>query len=50
MNKLDVMEAQVLLHWIDKDGKAHHEWVLTTRVRRTGREESQWRDPYDAEW
>ncbi|MET4061539.1 hypothetical protein ABIB35_003112 [Arthrobacter sp. UYP6] len=39
--------TQVLLHWIDEDGKAHNEWVLATRVRRILRAESAWQDPYD---
>lgn len=42
--------TQVLLHWMDEDGKAHNEWVLALHVRRITREESRWRDPYDMEW
>lgn len=42
--------TQVLLHWIDEEGKAHNEWVLATRVRRITADESGWRDPYDADW
>ena len=39
--------TQVLLHWVDENGKAHNEWVLAVRVRRITRAESAWQDPYD---
>ena len=42
--------TQVLLHWVDEDGKAHNEWVLALHVRRITRTESAWQDPYDVEW
>ena len=42
-------QTQVLLHWIDLDGKAHNEWALAVRVRRIPRAESAWQDPYDVE-
>jgi hypothetical protein len=43
-------QTQVLLHWIDDNGRVHNEWVLALHVRRITREESSWRDPYDLEW
>ena len=39
--------SQVLLHWIDDDGKAWDQWVLAGVVRRIPRSESTWQDPYD---
>lgn len=42
--------TQVLLHWMDADGKAHNMWVLAVRVTRIRAEESAWRDVYDLEW
>ena len=39
--------AEVLLHWIDDDGQAHNRWTPAASVRRIGRDESAWRDPYD---
>lgn len=42
--------TQILLHWVDEDGKARNEWVLATRVRRISRADSSWKDPYDTEW
>ena len=39
--------TQVLLHWIDDNGKANNEWVLAVRVRRITLAESAWQDPHD---
>ena len=39
--------TQVLVHWIDDDGRAHNRWVPAGAVVRLARDDSAWRDPYD---
>ena len=39
--------TEVLLHWIDDDGRAHNRWLAASLVRRIQRSESAWQDPYD---
>lgn len=43
-------QTQVLIHWMDEDGKAHNQWVLALHVQRITRNESHWQDPYDVSW
>lgn len=39
--------SEVLVHWIDDDGRAHNRWVPASAVVRIPRDDSAWRDPYD---
>ncbi|WP_404320789.1 hypothetical protein [Arthrobacter luteolus] len=39
--------TQVLVHWIDDDGRAHNRWVPASAVARIPRDSSAWQDPYD---
>ncbi|WP_155838818.1 hypothetical protein [Arthrobacter castelli] len=39
--------AAVLVHWEEESGPVHNVWVAPENLRRIGRDESSWNDPYD---